>query len=145
MGKSDKPSIRKPPIRAKRKRNQKDTDFLNSIQVPLTNRFNALNEGDSNIAEDDSSTKKITVSPIVITDHSTNIDAITKELKIDCQLKLLSIGRKIFCKSIEDKDKLMKTLKAKKHHFFSHPENENKVFKAILTGLPEIEIKEITD
>lgn len=61
MGKSDK-SKRKSPVRVKRKRNQNDTDFLNSIQVPLTNRFNALNEGDSNIAEDDSSPKKITVS-----------------------------------------------------------------------------------
>lgn len=144
MGKSDK-SKRKSPVRVKRKRNQNDTDFLNSIQVPLTNRFNALNEGDNNIAEDDSSPKKITVSPIVITDHSTNIDTITKELKIDCQPKILSIGRKNFCKSIEDKNKLIKALKTQKHHFFSHPENENKVFKAILTGLPQIEIKEITD
>lgn len=140
--------MKKSPIRGrKRKRNQKfSIDFINNIQVPLTNRFNALNEDENNIAEsaeNDTSPKKISVSPIVVTDHSSDIGKIAKELNIEYQLKILGIGRKIICKSIDDKKKLADALDDKRIHFYSHPENENKIFKAILTGLPEIDIAEI--
>lgn len=45
-------------------------------------------------------------------------------------LKLVSVGEKIFPRSLED-------------NFFSHPDNENKLFKAILSGLPQIDTAEI--
>lgn len=37
----------------------------------------------------------------------------------------------------------METLKLEKIDFFSHPDNEQKIFKAILTGLPEIKTEEL--
>lgn len=142
VDKKSKPNLKKPKKKKSRKVN---VDFLQSIQVPLSNKFESLNEDDNNIAECDSSPLKQNVSPLVITDHNTDINKIITDLSIECQFKLLSIGRKIICSSIADKNKLSTELKAKKINFFSHPENENKVFKVVLSGLPEVPIKTIEE
>lgn len=129
----------------KRKRKQSNIEFLKSIQVPLNNRFQPLDEDENNIAEGDSSPLKHTISPLVITDHNSDVSKITKELKINCQLKLLSVGRKIICESIDDKKKLSDFLVEKKINFYSHPENDSKLFKVVLSGLPELSLNTITD
>lgn len=83
----------------------------------------------------------MTVSPIVVTDHKTNIQEILDASKLDFNLQLNSIGRKILPKSAEIKTKIVELLKNKNINFYTHPENDNKVFKVILSGLPQIEIK----
>lgn len=83
-------------------------------------------------------TKK-SVAPIVVPDHESDIQTILTELKLDCNLKLNSVGRKIYPKTIEDKNKIIDQLKTKQIGFFSHPENNDKTFKVILSGLPEID------
>lgn len=131
------------PKAKKRKLNDDNkTKFLNSIQVPLTNKFDALDEDDDNIAESESPPpQKQTVSPLVVTDHSTNIEKIVTDLNIKVQLKLQSIGRKIICSSTEDKEKLSTALKASKINFYSYPESNNSIFKVVLSGLPVIDTK----
>lgn len=141
MGKKSPPVLNP----KKRKRKQNKNDFLKSIQVPLNNRFQPLDEDDNNIAESESPPLKHTISPIVVTDHNTDISKITKELKITCQLKLLSVGQKIICESVDDKKSLSKFLVEKKINFYSHPENDSKLFKVVLSGLPELPIDNITD
>lgn len=128
----------------KRKRNITD-NFLNSIQVPLSNKFNLLNDKDEDITECTPAPSKSKISPIIVTDHDTDIKKITTDLKIDCEFKIMSIGRKIFVNSLEEKNKICAALKEKSVNHFSHPDNTNKVFKAVLTGLPEVDTKEISD
>lgn len=129
----------------KRKRKQSNIEFLKSIQVPLNNRFQLLNEDENNITEHESSSQKNTVSPIVVTDHNTDVNKIINDLKIECQLKLLGIGRKIICKSSDDKKKLSDVLINKKINFYTHPENGTKLFKTILSGLPELSTETIIE
>lgn len=80
-------------LTAKRKRGK--TIDLNSFQVPLSNKFNALSDNEDITDDADSSAKpkEIKVSPIVVTDHSFDINKLIKELNISCDLKILSIGR----------------------------------------------------
>lgn len=135
----------RPKITVKRKRN---IHFLNKIQLPTSNRFSALaanNGSDNDMLTDEQeqqqATKKTTVSPIVVTDHVTDIQEILTALKVDFNLKLNSVGRKIFLKSIEDKNKTIEALKSKNINFFTHPEKETKEFKVILSGMPQVDTK----
>lgn len=134
---------RKRSPKIKKTKNSKD-DFIKKIQVPLKNRFDTLGE-DENITDKELPPQKQIISPLIVTNHDTDISKITKELEIECQFKILSVGRKITCKSIEDKEKLSKALIDKKVLFFSHPENDNKLFKVVLSGLPEVSINIITE
>lgn len=128
-------------ITLKRKRFFKNQQFLNSFNVPLTNQFNLLNEEDANEKEEDisMSVPKVKVSPIVVTDVSIDTKQTIDELNIVCDIKLMSVGRKIFPKSLDDKQKIMAAFAEKNVNFFSHPDNYGKTFKAVLTGLPAIE------
>lgn len=60
-------------------------------------------------------------------------------------MKLNSVGRKIFVNSIDDKTNLIKQLKERKINFYSHPEQNSKTFKAILSGLPQIDTARIEE
>lgn len=138
----------RPPNTPRREKNpyQKKINFLNNIQLPTSNRFSALSS--ENATQSDKTqqqNKKTSVSPIVVTEHESDIQAIIKELGLNCNLKLNSVGRKIFPATIADKDKIIKKLKEKKIDFFSHPETNAKAFKVILSGLPEIDTKDIKE
>lgn len=116
---------------------------LDNLQLPLSNRFNILETNDANVKENALTTHKIKIAPIVVTDVNTDIQKLITDLKVNCDIKIVSVGEKIFAKSIEDKKKITDELAAKRINFFSHPDQENNVFKVILSGLPQIEIKEI--
>lgn len=132
-------------VTAKRKRGQTSDKFLNSFQVPLSNKFNVLDEENDDIADRSLPPSKIKLSPIIVTDHVTDIKAITDSLNIKCEVKLMSIGRKLFVNSIEEKNKICEALKSKEINYFSHPDKSSKIFKAVLTGLPEVDTNEICD
>lgn len=80
-----------------------------------------------------------------MTDHQTKIQSITDILKIKCVIKITSIGRKVFFDNADDKHKFIEHLKSTKVLFFTHPDDSHKIFKAILSGLPEIETKVIDE
>lgn len=119
--------------------------FLNSIQVPTSNRFDALSSNDTAMQTDQSQpVKKSSISPIVITDHETNLAPILNGIDT-CHIKIISVGRKIFPNSTEDKTKIIDALKANgRIGFFSHADTDSKSFKVILSGLPEIDTGLIT-
>lgn len=117
---------------------------LNSIQVPLSNKFSVLEDivGDG-IDGDSTSKQKSNISPVVVTNLDINIDEILRSLTAPFQLKLVSVGRKIFTSNPEDKIKLKAALCEKNIPFFSHPDDANKVFKAVLSGLPDFNSTDI--
>lgn len=83
--------------------------------------------------------QKTIIAPIVITDHVTDVQTIFEALKVKCNIKLNSVGRKIFPNSTEDKNKIIEHLKKEKIGFFSHPEKNTKTFKVVLAGLPQVD------
>lgn len=132
-------------------RNKIKNQLLNSIQLPTANRFAALqNSSDANAMDtgeqqqQTTTTKKVTIAPIVVTDHTTDIQAILKELKLEnCNLKINSVGRKILPNTAEEKKKIEDHLKTKKIYYFTHPDNNTKVFKVVLSGLPQVDTNDI--
>lgn len=115
---------------------------LNSISVPLSNQFNSLDDAEDMEADknDQINVKTESVSPVVITNHTIDINPVLTAIGIGYKLKIVSVGRKIFANSLDDKKKLIEALKEKQIPFFSHLDKENRVFKAVLSGLPEIDI-----
>lgn len=133
------------------KRKRKDTfhnaDFLNKCQIPLSNKFEALSEDDNDDMEGMNKDKnnKGKISPIVVTTPNIDIQNIANTLKVKCDIKIMSIGRKVFVESLEDKMQLKSAFESKKIDFFTYPDEANKIFKIILSGLPAIDISLITN
>lgn len=82
---------------------------LNSLKLPTYNRFSALatnNDMDTSDQhqqqQQEQAPKKNSISPIVVTDHTSDIQAVFTELELDCNIKLNSVGRKIYVKSAEE-------------------------------------------
>lgn len=131
------PKIPKIPKQKKKKVN------IDQIQVPLTNKFSILSE-EKNSGEA-SRTLKQKISPIVVTDIKANIQKIIADLNINVGTKIVSIGKKIFAKSADDKKLISDAFTEAKINYFSHPDIDKKVFKAVLSGLPEISPNVIID
>lgn len=131
----------KKKISLKRKRFAKFD--LSSVNVPLENKFALLDENEADMKEE--TPKKLKLAPVIVTNHSTNIQAIATTLQIKCNIKIIGIGQKVFFEKSEDKSKFVESLKFKKIDFFTHPDDANNTFKAILSGLPEIDIENITN
>lgn len=134
----------KKKVRIKRKRKEAFTnvDFLNKCQVPLSNRFEALNNDDDNVVdmEKKEKEKKDKISPIVVTTQNIDIQKIANDVKVECNIQIMSIGRKVFVQSINDKNRLKEAFTSQKIDFFTYADDANKSFKIILSGLPAIEI-----
>lgn len=142
MGKKDKlvddgNEVKKKVIKRRKKSAYANADFLNKCQVPLSNRFEPLDE-ESNLVEMDEKEKKQKITPIVVTTPNINIQEIAKKANVQCDIKIISVGRKVFVHSNEDKTKLKAALDAQKIDYFSY-QSANNAFKIILTGLPQIE------
>lgn len=144
------------PLTRKRKRrawlsnnrtstNRKKYELLHSIQLPTSNTFAALdNEMDTHDQQTTTIAKKTSISPIVVTDHTTDVQAMFSELNLEkCNLKIISIGRKIFPSTAEEKEIIEKHLKTKNVDFYTHPGKSEKVFKVVLSGLPQVDVKVI--
>lgn len=145
---STKQKSKRKKIHVNRNRNSKkeNPNFLNSIPLPLTNKFAPLGgNAEDGSASDAPNASKTKVSPIVVTNEKTNIQTIIDTLGLteQCEIKLVSVGRKIFTKTIEAKKKVADALKNGNIDHFTHPDDSQKVFKAVLTGLPEIPTADI--
>lgn len=129
-----------------RKAARKGPKLIDKIQVPLSNKFNVLSENEEN---DDtagaSHTPKQKISPIIVTDVDKDIQTIINRLSVSVETKIVSIGKKIFTKSTDDKNKIMHAFNNNKINYFSHPDGVKKVFKAVLSGLPEMNTNTIAD
>lgn len=128
-------------------KHQKQTKFLNSLQLPTSNQFSVLANVDNamDTSEQTQATKKVYISPVVVTDYKTKIQEMLDASQCGFNLQINSVGRKILPKTAEDKTKIIDLLEKEKINFYTHPENDNKTFKVILSGLPQVEIKYIED
>lgn len=148
-GRSPRKVRRKIYLNNQNKRNQRNkTQFLNSLPLPTSNKFSALGDSDNAMDTSDQqqhAPKKTIISPIVVTDHKTDIQEVFKDLNLDFNLHLTSVGRKILPKSAEDKTKIIEILINKNVNFYTHPENDSKTFKVILSGLPQVETTHIEE
>lgn len=97
-------------ITLSKKKKAKKID-LDKIQLPLSNKFEML-------SEDEMITKPKKIAPIVVTDINKNIQKIINDLKIKSKIKIVSIGKKIFTHSIDDKNNIIDALKTNKIDFF---------------------------
>lgn len=138
----------------KRKRSPKSSNSANSskkqsivitdrIKVPLSNKFSIL-DSETSSSSNHPNNQKQKIAPIVVTDINADIHSIATELNVLMETKIISIGKKFFVKSLDDKQKLIDALTSKKINFFYHPDGK-KIFKAVLTGLPEIDTINITN
>lgn len=101
--------------------------------IPTSNRFSSLP-----IDTNRPATKKSPApAPITITDGS-NPAELLKALNIPYQLKVSSIGTKIFTENVSEFTTLCGKLTELKVEFFSHAPASNKSFKLVLHGLPEV-------
>ena len=153
MGKRDNRAIRSPDDShtknnkknppKKKKISLKKKDF-SQIQVPLSNQFDLLSDDEDNTKKEKKE-KKERITAVVVTDMHKDINKIIADLKVNCDIKITSVGKKLFSKTADDKNKIINALKTEKINYFSHPSGENKTFKLILCGLPEIDTKLISE
>lgn len=144
---SSKQKKRRKKKDSKPKSNEK-SKFLDSIPLPLSNKFTSLDdEMDGESSSSAQKAKENKISPIVVTNFDLDIHKFTSTLGLSdqCEIKLVSVGRKIFVKSFADKQKIINACTHQQIDYFTHPDSENKTFKAVLTGLPEIPTQEIID
>lgn len=130
--------------KTKAKSQKKKQKFLNKIQLPLTNRFESLSD-DEDISDNVDKNKPEKIVPVVVTDVNKDIHKLIIDLKVDCDIKISSVGKKLFPKSADDKTQIIDALNKLKINYFSYANNTNKTFKLILCGLPVINTSDIVD
>lgn len=84
------------------------------------------------------------IPPIVVTDKQHDMKKILTDIGVEkFNLKLISIGTKIFIENDDDATKVTNYLKEKNVEFFSHAPRNRKISKVVLSGLPVIPIETI--
>lgn len=119
-----------------------------TADVPRGNRFQEL----SDLDDDDASSVvtgeirdfTIKVPPIVV-DSCHNFTEVIQLLGKGGKYKRMSVGTKVMPDSIPDYENMMQKLKTAEMTFYSHPVKDQKKFKLILFGLPQIDKKTIFD
>lgn len=111
-----------------------------------TNRYQELSDLDDDISvEDDVVTERQTKVPPIIVDSCHMFADIIGLLGQDSKYKRMSIGTKVMPNTLDEYAEVIKTLKSKDIKFFTHPIKDNKKFKLMLFGLPQIDVKIILD
>lgn len=84
------------------------------------------------------------IPPIIVTDKQHDMNKILVDIGIvKFNLKLISIGTKIFMENNDDVTKAVTYLKENNVDFFSHASKNQKICKVVLSGLPEVPIETI--
>lgn len=122
-------------------------DTRNVVLLPTHNRYDILTENGAEIRLTKEVTKKVRVPPITIFNHSaTDVTKALVEAEIkDYSIKHLRHGLHIYCDKTEDFQKARKLFTEKQMQHYSHELPTEKQFKAVLTGLHQMEIKELLD
>lgn len=128
--KKPKISAKKPKVKLKRL----------SYSVDTHNRFDDL---ESEEKKTDNTKKVKQPSPIIVTENLNDIDKVIKTLKINYRKKIIGVGVKIFTDTAEDKKTIEDSLRTNNTGYYTHPEASNKLFKAVISGLPDIDTEEI--
>lgn len=128
-------------FRATSRRGRNDTAIFN---VATSNGFAALDNDKTKKNRQKNENKPKLPAPIVVTDTNIDISDLATKSNVNFRVKRISIGTKIFVDSNEEREKMLTTLAEMKSNFYSHPNSDEKTFKAVLSGLPVIDVKTIS-
>lgn len=115
-----------------------------STNVKTFNPFSLLdnekpNKKGAKSAAENTEKRVVKPAPITVTDKKCNVSKFLEKSEIKYRFKILGIGTKIFCDSESDRSAILQILNINQVEYFSHPGGEQKAFKVVLSGLPEIE------
>lgn len=115
--------------------------------VSVSNAFSLLSSERANRPRgNDNNVKRVVKpAPITVTDKKIDFAQFLGKTKINYRFKILGIGTKVFCDSEDGRNEVVKLLKDNNVEYYSHPYGDQKLFKVILSGLPEIETDMISD
>lgn len=84
--------------------------------------------------------------PLIVTGNNNGVkDLLTANGINKFNLKIMSIGTKIFLENDDDFNKVHDALKSQAIEFFTHATKGQKILKVVLSGLPELPTKVIQD
>lgn len=112
------------------------------------NRFQALSDLDSDeesVEATGSNNALVVRIPPIVVDPSYNFTDVMKLLGNAGKYKRMSIGTKVMPNSESDYKDMVNKLKLKGTQFYSHPIRDQKRFKLILFGLPQLSIQTISE
>lgn len=114
------------------------------IETRRENRFQELSDLDD---DDDQAGTEIfpTKVPPIVIDTSHSFTDVIKLLGQNAKYKRMSVGTKVMANSLNDYSEMISKLKSNNIVFYTHPVRDQKKFKLILFGLPQITINTITD
>lgn len=131
------------------------------ILVSTSNQFDILQNNEDEVivqrkqpknstskANYTSKAKKDRVPPIIVSPPTTKktVESSLKSIAVtNFRLKHASVGIYLYVDSLEDHKKIRTTFKASGICFFSHDLPEDKVARAVLTGLDKMETSELSD
>lgn len=125
-----------------------NSDQIKRHNIHDGNRFGALSDIEDSdvdlIEEEKINDNEIKIPPIVV-DKCHSFSTIIQQFGEKCDFKRMSVGTKLFPKTLSDYDEICKTLKEKDIKFFTHPIKCLKRFKLVLFGLPQLNLSFITD
>lgn len=109
------------------------------------NRFQVLSdmEDDDSSAEEGEVSEEIINIPPIIVDIGHKFTDVIKILGSSSKYKRMSIGTKVMPNTLIDYNEAIKRLKKDDIKFFTHPVKDNKKFKLMLFGLPQLDLKTI--
>lgn len=111
------------------------------------NVFDRLNSDSTDKNNQQTPAKKIRrPSPVIVTGICNNLKELLAQQNINnYNVKMISIGTKIFIENDEDFNQICSLLKDKSIEFFTHSSKNEKLLKVVLTGLPDMDIESIKD
>lgn len=103
-----------------------------------------MEDDDTSVEEGEVSEDIINVPPIIV-DNGHKFTDIIKILGSSSKYKRMSIGTKVMPNTLIDFNEAVRKLKQEDLKFFTHPVKDNKKFKLMLFGLPQLDLKTILE
>lgn len=131
----------------KQKRIRTEQEKTKSSATTTFNAYAKLTDNEDEIDIQSSPIIKIKIPPIVVINmkHDQIKNFMEKSSITDYNLKYISLGIKVLCKSIEDFHTTTKNLKQIKIEYFTHDIPSEQTTKFVLSGLPNFPIEQIKE
>lgn len=113
-----------------------------------TNRFQELSDledEDNTSLEDGEAEEYVVKVPPIVVDPCQQFSSIMQLLGKDCKYKRMTIGTKIMPINLIAYETAIKKLKDRDMKFFTHPIKDQKRFKLMLFGLPQLSLETIIE
>lgn len=146
MVKHKRPAINK-IHHSKEKRIRSEQTNTKSSATTTFNAYAELTDNEEEIDLQSTPIIKIKIPPIVVINmkHDQIKDFMAKSSITNYNLKYISLGIKILCKSVEDFNTTTKNLQHIKSEYFTHDIPSQKTTKFVLSGLPNIPIDQVKE